>query len=328
MLLKGKRVIVFSPEFFGIEKAICSELMKEGASVLWFDERSVKSSYGRAINSFFPGLYKWKADKYYKSILNSIKDDFDYVLVVKSDQITKNTIALFRKKWPKVNLILYLWDSVHNIKGIMSKVSLYDKTLSFDPKDCAKYGFSFRPLFCDLENKPYQGTKEEFNYDICFYGTMYGDRFRIIREMREYCELKHLKFYSFCFIRGKIIGFLYWMISKEFRKLGMNSISFKPLDSNKIMQLVKTSKAILDANDIHQTGLTIRTIEAVVSEKKLITTNENIKEYDFYNPQNVCIVNRSQIHFDTSFLENDYKPISPEILTRYTANGWIKEVFN
>ncbi|EEX2831637.1 glycosyltransferase, partial [Escherichia coli] len=44
--------------------------------------------------------------------------------------------------------------------------------------------------------------------------------------------------------------------------------------------------------DIHhpsQHGLTMRTIEAVGLNKKIITTNADIKKYDFYDPKDVYV---------------------------------------
>ena len=324
MNIQSKNILFISPEFFGVDKEIISNLRKLGANVIWFDERAVKSSFGRAVNSINPALFNCYSNRYYKSIIDTVSGDIDIILVIKGDMITPKTIDSFRNRWPKAELILYLYDPVINIHGIESKLSLYDRVISFEPKDCKKYGFEFRPLFSDFSNTEIERNNE---FDICFYGTMYGDRFDIVYQVRELCEKKCMRFYSFCFLRGKFMALYYMVTNKGFRKLGLKSISFKPKSASELSNIVKKSKTILDANDINQQGLTIRTLETLLSGKKMITTNSDIANYDFYNPNNILIVSRDQISIPDSFFESDYETISEEVLSKYTATGWIKDVF-
>jgi len=267
--LLGKRILFVSPEFFGIDKSIMRVLEDRGAEVQWFDERAVKSSFFRALNSVGPQLFHFQSNNYYKKKCAEIQGDIDIVLVIKGDMISRETIKLMRSRFQNAEIVLYLYDSVKNIKGILNKVGLYDEVLSFDPKDCKEYGFKFRPLFCDFEKK--QTTKEkETKYDICFYGTMYGDRFGIVNRVQEYCRRQGMKFYSFCFLRGKFMALYYWITEKEYRKMQKGMISFEAKTTSEIADIVESSKIILDANDVNQQGLTIRTLETLMSGKKIL----------------------------------------------------------
>ena len=123
------------------------------------------------------------------------------------------------------------------------------------------------------------------------------------------------------------MAFYYMVTNRWFRRLGLKSISFKPKSASELSNIIKNSKIILDANDINQQGLTIRTLETLLSGKKMITTNSDIANYDFYNPNNILIVNRDEISIPDNFFESDYEPIDEEVLNKYTAMGWIKDVF-
>lgn len=325
MNFNGKKILFISPEFFGIDNEIISELENRGANVEWFDERSVKTSFGRALNSIYPKLFYRYANKYYKNKVGEIKTDIDIVFVIKGDQVTKKTISLIRNRWPNAEIILYLYDPIENIKGIASNLQYYDRTISFEPEDCRKYGMEFRPLFSDFVNS--ETACKDMEYDICFYGTMYGDRFRIVDNVKKYCENNELKFYSFCFLRGKFMALYYWITNKGFRKLGINSISFKSKQASELADIVSKSKVVLDANDVKQEGLTLRTLETLLSGKKMITTNKNIASYDFYNPNNILIIERENIQIDKDFINKKYVSVEKSVLYRYTVIGWVDDVF-
>lgn len=322
-----KKILFISPEFFGIDKIIMSVLEEKGATVTWLNERSVKSALGRALNTVNHNFFYYQSNKYYKSRLNNLSEIYDIVFIIKGDMVTKETISLLKEKNPNAQIILYLYDPVRYIKGIEKKISLYDRVISFEPGDCKKYGFKFRPLFCDLKENVSKDVVLQKKYDICFYGTMYGDRFAIVHQIKTFCQKNKIKFYSFCFLRGKFMAVYYWMKDATFRKMGLSSVSFTPKNSDEISEIIASSEIVLDINDIYQEGLTLRTMETLVSGKKMITTNKDIAHYDFYNPNNICIVDRKNIVIPKQFLKTQYEKVNPNILKYYTAEGWVDDVF-
>ena len=48
-----------------------------------------------------------------------------------------------------------------------------------------------------------------------------------------------------------------------------------------IIDIFKKSRAVLDIPIAGQNGLTMRTFECLAMKKKIVTTNENIKQYAF-----------------------------------------------
>lgn len=325
----GKKILFISPEFFGIDKIIINNLEEKGAVVQWYNERSIKSSFSRALNSINPKLFYFHSNKYYEKIIDKVKGSIDLIFVIKGEMISKKTLLLFRRKFPNVELVLYLYDPIKYIKGILEKTPLYDRVISFEPNDCKKYGFEFRALFCDFEkvNKN-KATSFGKHYDICFYGTMYGDRFQIVYQLKKYCDEHNLNFYSFCYLRGKFMAIYYWLKNPYLRKLGMKRISFSPKTSLEIASIIASSNIVFDANDIYQQGLTLRTLETFVSGKKMITTNNDIVNYDFYNPNNIYVVDRKNIQIPYEFLNTKYEYTEDNsIIEKYTAKGWVKDVF-
>ena len=160
-IMTGKKSLFISPEFFGIDKRIIRVLEDYGATVFWFDERCVKSPFGRAVNSVVPKVFYHKAWMYYQNLLSKVNTDIDCILIIKGEMISKRILKAFKDRWPRAERILYLYDSVKNVKGITSRLTLYDRVISFDPNDCRRYKFEFRPLFCYLETKKY--IEEEYD---------------------------------------------------------------------------------------------------------------------------------------------------------------------
>lgn len=77
-----------------------------------------------------------------------------------------------------------------------------------------------------------------------------------------------------------------------------------------------------------QRGLTMRTFETMGSHKKLITTNAQVRDYDFFNEDNVCVVDRAAPQIPSAFLKSPFVPISPELYRRYSIEAWVDEVLD
>ena len=51
------------------------------------------------------------------------------------------------------------------------------------------------------------------------------------------------------------------------------------------------------------------------------------KEYDFYTPENICIIDRNHPKVPNGFLESVYKEIPKNVYERYSLKNWLKVVF-
>ena len=326
-LIHKKRIIIISPSFFNVETLIIDRLGKNDNIVLHIDERPFKSALKKAINTFFPKFFLRTANKYFEKELSKCSFVPDVILAVKGELLSKKTISLIRSKYPNTKLILYLWDSIECVRGINKTIPLYDKVFSFDRKDCLQYGFTFRPLFCD--NEISQKLNSKYEYDLCFYGTMHTDRFSVLTQVNKAAIKSKLKTIDFCYLPSRFMRIYYWLTNKGYRKFNKELLSFVPKTQSEISSLIANSKAILDINDQKQSGLTIRTLESLLAKKKIITTNDDIINYDFYDERNILIIDRHKVELPVSFFQdsNDDSALSDEIYRKYSVEGWIDDVF-
>ena len=327
--IKGKKILFFSPAFFGYENKIAKKMEDLGAFVKMYDERSVTSAMDRALLKVVPNIFTSKSKNYYKNIIEENKGiDYDYILIIKCDMTPESILDKFRVEFPNAKLCLYLWDSVKNIPNICDKFKCFDTIHSFDLDDCDKYyEMKFRPLFYADEFSKKENLDYK-KYDISFTGTIHSDRYAVIKQVREIAKEKGLNSFWFCYLQSKFIYYFYKFTKKEFADTKISDFDFDKMTSKEIADVVLNSNIVLDIQHPKQSGLTMRTIEMLGMNKKIITTNSSIKKYDFYNPNNICVVDRKNIILDEDFLKTQYQELDADIYEKYSLKEWLLEVLS
>ena len=93
-----------------------------------------------------------------------------------------------------------------------------------------------------------------------------------------------------------------------------------------IINYVAESKSVLNVTLEGQIGITMRDYEAIFNNVKLITTNHQIKNADFYIPDNIFILGEQNIASLPEFLSKPYIPVSIDILKRNTIWAQVCEL--
>lgn len=88
------------------------------------------------------------------------------------------------------------------------------------------------------------------------------------------------------------------------------------------------SKAILDMKLPYHEGLSFRFFEAIYYKKKIITDNVNVKNYDFYHPDNIFITDYEDFSGLKEFLEKPYYEIDEKIVNKYGVENWLRYVLD
>ena len=92
-------------------------------------------------------------------------------------------------------------------------------------------------------------------------------------------------------------------------------------------ELIQKSKILLEIQNPKQIGLSFRVFEALGHRKKLITTNKDIINYDFYHPQNILVLDENKIEIPEDFVSSPYLEINKAILSKYKIANWVKHIF-
>ena len=324
----GKRILFFAPKFFGYEKKISEKLTQMGAIVDAYDERPGNSFVTKSILRLYSKGINNTIKLYYKKILTRIKDNkYDYVFIVNLEAINEEIIVNLRSTFKDAVFILYMWDSCLNKKSLRKVYTLFDHSYTFDRFDAENIpGLTFRPLFYIDSYSKLPDFKKK--YDLSFVGTGHGDRSLIVKKIEAQMKETGLSFFYYLYLHSRL---LYFYLNAKNAKFRVNSsykdYSFTPLSEKDIINIIASSQAVLDIQHEMQTGLTMRTIEVLGAGKKLITTNADIVNYDFYHHDNILVIDRDNPVIDKSFLTSPYKALPDSIRFKYSIEGWINEIF-
>lgn len=323
--LKGKRVLFIGIGFYDYDEHITKKIEEFGAEVDYYKDYPKLTKFEYFQKKLFPTLEKKFIEDYYNSIFESIKlETYDYILVIKGDNLPEFFISKLKNKYTDSKFILYQWDSIQRLQNFNSIKRYFNSVLTFDRLDSIEYGYKFRPLF--YKDIYLNSEKNDKEYDIFFSGYLHSDRYAVLKKLiSNYKDLKikhHLYVRKIEFIKEQLKKLI--KMEELYNTSLVNFISINDFEN---MKLMAKSKAILDLHHPKQSGLTIRTIESLAMGNKIITTNEDIKNYNFYSPSRVCIVDRSDIKIGEKFLENEEIDFSFEEKERYSLKQWVIDVF-
>lgn len=329
--LKGKKILLIAARFFGYEEEIRGKLKALGVEVHYHDQRPSNSFLVKGlirINKYFLAN---TIRRYYSALIKKTKQvQYDYVLFISPEAITKSIFLALKHSQPQARFILYMWDSFKNkSSSIRDILPYFDKRFSFDRHDCEipELKIHYRPLFF-LNDYSSVGDHVKKEYDLLFIGTIHSDRYKILSQIREICERHSLRYFYYLYFPSKILFYLQRLMDRSLRKADINEFSFTALTKGDILEFAEKSKAVIDIQHPKQNGLTIRTMEVLGARRKLLSTNEDIVNYDFFHPNNIQVIDRKNITIDLSFLDKPMAPISDEIYNKYSIDGWISDIFS
>jgi hypothetical protein len=272
---------------------------------------SYKNIFSRLINFFlklisFPSLKEKNKTNYIKKVIQN-GDLFDQILIIRPDKLERKALLLLRDN--AIQMSCFLFDGIENFKDQKKTLSFFDTVYSYDKKDVEKYNFQF------LTNYIYDDqieTKKITN--LVFNISSFDDRFPFLEKLANYFSQEQI---SFRFIVKK----------DRFFKHRSIEISDRYLLISEVKNIIASSLVLVDIQQKNQDGLTFRIFEALGYKKKLITNNQDIVTYDFYNPNNIFVISESNYEVPSSFFETDFVEIDSDILSKYKLDNWIFEVF-
>ncbi|WP_324035433.1 hypothetical protein [Aeromonas caviae] len=160
-------------------------------------------------------------------------------------------------------------------------------------------------------------------YQFAFIGTAHSGRYNIVKNIIFDFDVKRHESYLFFYSPSKLLYCLKKTFTNELEGVSFKDISFNSMTSKEIISVLANTKVVIDIEHPSQNGLTMRTIEMLGMQKKLVTTNKNVAEYDFYNPNNILIVDRNNPRIDPEFIHSKYQRVDKKILEKYKLSTWL-----
>lgn len=252
-------------------------------------------------------ITRYVVDKYYKRVRANINVE-NYAVVVTDDPIEIYATSAFES----CDVRVLMRNSILNKKKVLSWVSDY-LVYSFDPLDCAKYGFKQISQYIPNEKKLKEYIGNSTHFDFFFLGMDKGRKV-MLDELNEH--LQKLNYKTDFQLKYSPRGL--WQ--KLDKWLNRNK-KYKMLSYEKNLDMASRSKCIVEIVQEGQSGLTLRTLEALFLKKKLITNNVSVIDSELFNAANI-------LYFETledlrediinAFMERTYCDYPDEILIKHT----------
>ncbi len=324
--LAGARVLLFAPKFFNYENNIKQELERQGAEVHLYDERNHPSSVGKILLRKAHFLMAGRTNRFFSEVTQREKSfNPSYVVFVNAEAVNEKSLTMMKREFPNSKFIIYMWDSCKN-KHIKHLFHLFDTAFSFDLDDCKQYGLKFRPLFF-VPNFQKLDDRKDYKYDVSFIGTVHSDRAKILQQVKDYCDQHGLRYFFYLYVPGKLLYSLRMILDPYLRHFDKSMVHLESVDRSVVTDVSENSRCIIDINHPKQTGLTMRILEMVGLKRKIITTNENIVKYDFYDPADQIVLSRSNFSLSKDDIFHDYREIPESIYFEYSLENWVKDIF-
>lgn len=237
---------------------------------LWLPFKKIWDKY------YYLNSYQFnKSESYWIIFLNGIFRNYYSIHYLNS----------LKKEHSNVHLALVMYDSTTNpyAKRVKMMFECFDKIFSFDKADCQKYKFEY--IYSTLSKPEFIKKNKEKESDIFFVGSASG-RLELLHSCMEKIinKISNYKFY--------ITGVL-----EKDKKL---PITYNcPISYSDTLEYSFNTNCIFEVVKPGQTGITLRTCEAIIFNKKLLTNNKAIKDTPFYNEKYMSVFeNENDIDMD------------------------------
>lgn len=330
--LIGKKILLIALP--GYSDGILKKMKELGAEVDYIHDKPDEGFVTKALGRLQLGFYQKIIESYYEKALFPLKErGYDYILAIRGEYTPINSLKLMREYYPNAKIVLYMWDGLHkqNTVGIEKKWPFYDEVYTFDRIDyeANKDKLHFLPLYYYEDYLPKDikcANDEELEYDISFIGTAHDDRINVVKNIMRQGTENGLSCFSYFYMPHKLVYMMNKLMNKYFKNVKGTDISYQMLPFDKLYQIYANSRCVVDVENRGQHGLTMRSIEIIGLKRKFITTNQDIKNYDFYNENNILVIDRNNPKLDMEFFERPYEELDEAIYKKYSIKNWILEV--
>mgnify|MGYP004507635703 FL=1 len=215
-----------------------------------------------------------------------------------------------------VRLILYLLNPAFFSEDY-KKLSTRWEIWSFMKEDALKYNFKYGATFYNpqllAQNSIEKDSQTSTDCDLLFVGTDKG-RKDFLLNLKSQLEQNKVA------CDFKIVDNFRSLFSRKYSR----EVSYKNL-----CRLNKRTSAILDVVQDGQTGLTLRIMEGLLFDKKIVTTNAAIRmDKDFKDNPNIYVITKDNIKELYTFLKKPMVEYPNNLKAKYSFTNWLKRIDN
>jgi hypothetical protein len=320
--IQGKNILFIAPKFYNYHTDIINFLEKSQARVTFFPEDVYTPVY-RFFNRVFPIIATYIKNKYLNLLLKNIKiNRYDIVFVIRGGILMPLSLEQIKTDLPNAKFIMYQWDSDKQ-SNYKDKIKYFDIVMTFDKEDAINYNIEYLPLFYTQQYQDVLIDKKKKKFDLVFYGAYHSNRLEIIKYLDKFFIDNDLVFKHHLYITK--LGLIRMLAIGKVKLKDLKFLKIHSVDSNEILNSYKRTVSVLDIELNIQSGLTMRTFEALGAGVKLITTNTKIIDEPFYDKNVAMVIDRINPDIDINFFNNNLTV--DKNFRKYSFDNWLNNIF-
>ena len=325
--MKNKKAILFiSPDFFNYHELIRQDLANQGHTVYFLSDRPSKAAIIKVLIRKFRFFLTPYLNRHYEKIFSQIPSDIDEVFIIKGEALTPAIVNKMKSRFGRARFQIYLWDSVRNNPSALRLTPLMNRVFTFDFDD-ARVHRDWRFISNFYSANDVTLPPAPVHWHLTFIGTTHSDRLKVLAKISKNLP-KNMRFYRFAYFQTPLLYYFRKIFDPTFKQLRPDEMGFKPLLGDERQKVLSSTVAILDIHHPKQTGTSHRAIECMAMGLKLVTTNERIREYPFYDERLVQIIDRNNPQIESAFLQSRANLPVPTAIFACELRQWLTTIFS
>ena len=336
------RVLFIGPTYMDIYLDVIAEFERQGYEVDFIKERQRNNDPFSVRYEFFRphlGIERQKAE-YWKNLLQQPQyaGCYDLLFVIDGQGLHASLFDILLERNPNMQCVNYLFDTTYGVYHFEYFFDRFDQIFTFDLGESRKYGIGFLPIYWVASDNSVEVNEK---YVMFGFGAYNPNRFEVFTHLSEYCREEQLPAFIHLFEKMKSREWVYVIKQLMRRLIGLRAhmplshyhspiITDRTLSPTDFRRFIYQSRVTIDTHPAHQDGLTARFMWALGAKKKIITTNSNICQYDFYSPEQIFVLKGNddiEQESDINLFINSNSQIPEEkkkIIERYRIDNWMR----
>lgn len=248
-------------------------------------------------------------DNWYKTI-----STFDKIIVFDmSCALDDKLLYNIRMAAPHAERYVYSWNIVRDdhefLKSLNNAKINGFSYYSYDRNDCQRFNLEFNTIMYDASLiTPTNQTR----WDVLFLGFLKDRKDKMVSLQRSLLQSELNPHFVIVDKTGQHSDLPF--------DVRDNYVSY-----TEYLDMLKQSRAILDITQHGQNGFSMRVMESIFLGKKLISTNTALLDADFYDPNNILVVDSEKMDISAiqQFMSTDFHPYPKEVQNYYSIDSWI-----
>lgn len=280
-----KRVLLVAPGFFGYVEDVSRAFEAFGVHADRVLDVPSEGILYKSVYKVFPGCMAPLIARHARRLEKVISEgSYNVVLFIggMTFPFAKTQLDSMRAASPESRFAFYFWDSLSNSPRAAACLDCFDVIASFE--EGVRPGSLHLPLFYTEEYDVTASISlDDAEHDACFVGSVHQpSKFRSVLTIVDALRSQGLDVVTRFYLPSR--SSLAYLKTREplYRRRDIDFI-FESLSRQDVAALYARCACVIDSPQSGQTGLTMRTIEAVGAGRRLITANKSVKGYDFYS---------------------------------------------